>query len=239
MCVLTGIALAPGLLAIDKASGYQLVGREVTGSAASVQTVLTVASTSLVTLTSVALSLTLVAVQLAMGQFSPRIVRSILHDRRSRLRIGLFIGTSVYSMTVLREGERQKLGRRTGARSCDGGRLQAHPSAIVTLVLFVNHTAQSIRVGGVIGLVGDETRDEIERLYRATEEAEADPSVVPAPDYGVVVKLHHGALVAIAKKADCVLEMMPAMGDFVRGARHSSRCTTHFRGHIATRWRSA
>jgi Predicted membrane protein (DUF2254) len=55
----------------------------------------------LVTLTSVVLSLTLVAVQLAMGQFSPRIVRATLHDRRSQLAVGLFIGTFAYSMTVL------------------------------------------------------------------------------------------------------------------------------------------
>src|SRR5205823_5535662 len=88
---------------IDKASGYSLVGQGVTGSASSAQAVLLVASSALVTLTTIVLSLTLVAVQLAMGQFSPRIVRAILHDRRSQLAIGLFIGTFTYSMTVLRE----------------------------------------------------------------------------------------------------------------------------------------
>ena len=52
-CVLTGVGLGVALLSIDRASGYQLVGHEVTGSAASVQTILTIASTALVTLTSV------------------------------------------------------------------------------------------------------------------------------------------------------------------------------------------
>jgi uncharacterized membrane protein len=66
-CVLAGIGLAVALLSVDRS----IVGTSVTGSAASVQTILTVASTALVTLTSVVLSLTLVAVQLAMGQFSP------------------------------------------------------------------------------------------------------------------------------------------------------------------------
>jgi uncharacterized membrane protein len=97
MCLLTGIGLAVALLAIDKASQYQLVDSSVTGSSASVQTILSVASSALVTLTSVVLSLTLVAVQLAMGQFSPRIVRAILQDRRSQLAIGLFIRTFAYS----------------------------------------------------------------------------------------------------------------------------------------------
>jgi uncharacterized membrane protein len=207
ICVLAGIGLAVALLSVDRS----IVGTAVTGSAASVQTILTVASTALVTLTSVVLSLTLVAVQLAMGQFSPRIVRAILHDRRSQLAVGLFIGTFAYSMTVLREVS-------------PGGPLPGLAivvnyglilSAIVVLVLYVHHTAQSIRVGGLIGWVADATRDEVDRLYPVAPEPEDDPSVVAAPEYGVVTKLPHDVLVDIAEKADCVLELVPAMGDFV------------------------
>ncbi|MEA2146026.1 MAG: hypothetical protein QOG59_1613, partial [Solirubrobacteraceae bacterium] len=160
-CVLAGIGLAVVLLSVDRSSGFHIVSTGVTGSAASVQTILTAASTALVTLTSVVLSLTLVAVQLAMGQFSPRIVRAILHDRRSQLAVGLFIGTFAYSMTVLRE---------VNGKSSGGGPLPGLAvvvdyglilSAIVVLVLYVHHTAQSIRVGGLIGLVADATRDEV------------------------------------------------------------------------------
>jgi uncharacterized membrane protein len=215
ICVLAGIGLAVALLSVDRSSGFHIVGMGVTGSAASVQTILTSASTALVTLTSVVLSLTLVAVQLAMGQFSPRIVRAILHDRRSQLAVGLFIGTFAYSMTVLRE---------VNGKSSGGGPLPGLAvvvdyglilSAIVVLVLYVHHTAQSIRAGGLIGWVADATREEIERLYPAGPEPEADPSVVAAPDYGIVTKLPHRVLVDIAEKADCVLELVPAMGDFV------------------------
>jgi uncharacterized membrane protein len=215
ICVLAGVGLAVALLSVDR----PIVGTSVTGSAASVQTILTVASTALVTLTSVVLSLTLVAVQLAMGQFSPRIVRAILHDRRSQLAIGLFIGTFAYTMTVLRE---------VNGQSSGGGTLPGLAilvdyalilTSIVVLVLYVNHTAQSIRVGGLIGWVADATRDEVDRLYPPEPEPEDDPSVVVAPEYGVVNKLPYHVLVDIAEKADGVLELVPAMGDFVpRGA---------------------
>ena len=87
--------------------------------------------------------------------------------------------------------------------------------AIVTLVLFVNHTAQSIRVGGLIGLVGDETRKQVDRLHPVVREPSPDPSVVPAPGYGIVVELHHRTLVGLAAQADCLLELVPTMGDFV------------------------
>ena len=210
-CLLAGIGLAVALLSVDA----RIVGTSVTGSAASVQTILTASATSLVTLTSVVLSLTLVAVQLAMGQFSPRIVRSILHDRRSQLAIGLFIGTFAYSMTVLREVN----GNSSGGGSVPGLAVVVDYalvlSAIVVLVLYVHHTAQSIRIGGLIGWVADATRDELDRLYPAPAETEDDPSVVAAPDHGIVAKLPHQALVAIAEQADCVLELVPAMGDFV------------------------
>src|SRR3954462_12350529 len=151
LCVLAGLGLALSMLAIDKASGHDLVGQTVTGSAASIQTILTVAATALVTLTSVVLSLTLVAVQLAMGQFSPRIVRAILHDRRSQFTIGMFIGTWAYTMTVLREIN----GNSSGGGSLPGLAVVVDYglilSAIIVLVLYVHHTAQSIRVGGLIG----------------------------------------------------------------------------------------
>jgi uncharacterized membrane protein len=186
-----------------------------------VQTILTGASTALVTLTSVVLSLTLVAVQLAMGQFSPRIVRSILQDRRSQLAVGLFIGTLAYSLTVLREvnGQSSGGGAVPGlAVVVDYGLIL---SAIVALVLYVNHTAQSIRVGGLIGRVADATRDEVDRLYPGQPEPEDDPTLVVAPDYGVVNKLPHQLLVDIAEEADCVLELVPAIGDF-RAPRRSA-----------------
>jgi uncharacterized membrane protein len=215
LCVLAGIGSALGLVAIDRASGFDIVGTSVTGSAASVQTILTATSTALVTLTSVVLSLTLVAVQLAMGQFSPRIVRAILHDRRSQLAVGLFIGTFAYSMTVLREVDGNSSGRAQLpglAVVVDYGLIL---SAIVVLVLYVHHTAQSIRPGGLIGWVADATRDEVDRLYPAAHEPRVETNLLAAPGYGVVTKLPHRVLVDIAEKADCVLELVPAMGDFV------------------------
>jgi uncharacterized membrane protein len=49
----------------------------------------------MVSLTSLVLTVTLVAVQLAMGQISPRIVRSLLQDRPSQLAIGLMMASIV------------------------------------------------------------------------------------------------------------------------------------------------
>ena len=45
----------------------------------------------------------MVVVQLAMGQFSPRIVQTILRDRPSQLAIGLFVATFAHAMLAMRE----------------------------------------------------------------------------------------------------------------------------------------
>jgi uncharacterized membrane protein len=102
-CQLGGITLALTTIAIDRRFDYRLVPAGLTGGPAAAETVLGTFATSLVTLTGLVLSLTLVAVQLAMGQFSPRIVRTLLQDRPSQLAIGLFGATFVQAILTLRE----------------------------------------------------------------------------------------------------------------------------------------
>jgi uncharacterized membrane protein len=92
-------------------------------------------------------------------------------------------------------------------------------SIIVGLILYLHHTGQKLRVGGLINLVGDELRNQIDDYYPA-EMAEAasgpqDEEIVVGQEPGLVVKVEHEGLVATARRAGCVLEMVPMMGDFV------------------------
>jgi len=57
----------------------------------------------MVSLAALVLTITMVVVQLAMGQFSPRIVQRILRDKPSQLAIGLFVATFVYAILAVRE----------------------------------------------------------------------------------------------------------------------------------------
>ena len=106
----------------------------------------------------------MVAVQLAMGTFSPRIVRQILQDRPSQSAIGLFAGTFTFSLLAMRAV------RTTG----DGGTVPglAVVIAIVlvilcmgTLVWYLNHIAQSLRTAALVGWVADDTVTTLDRLY--------------------------------------------------------------------------
>ncbi len=76
--------LALATTAIDRSFNYTLIPQTFTGSPDAAQSILNTIASSMVTLTSIVLTLTLVVVQLAMGQFSPRIVRALLDTSTKR-----------------------------------------------------------------------------------------------------------------------------------------------------------
>jgi uncharacterized membrane protein len=218
-CLLVGIGLSFLTLAIDRAHDYRLISQDVVGDATSSEIFLSTTAATILTLASLVLSLTLVAVQVAMGQFSPRIVRAIFADRGNQLAVGLFGGTFAFQILILRQihdpgqGPDQVPGLSI---------LIAYVLTIASLValfLYVQHAAKSLRVAGLVDLVGDNTRDQLDRWYQPASEKvgprDPDDAVVVAPDSGNVVFVDEASLVDAACEADCRLELVPAMGDFV------------------------
>jgi uncharacterized membrane protein len=82
-CVLAGVGLSVGTIAIDKAYDYKLVPQSISGGPDAAVEILGTVAASMVSLAALVLTITMVVVQLAMGQFSPRIVQRILQDKPS------------------------------------------------------------------------------------------------------------------------------------------------------------
>jgi uncharacterized membrane protein len=180
-----------------------------------------------VSLTTLVLTVTLVAVQLAMGQFSPRIVGALLNDRWSQLSIGLFGASFLVAVLTLREIRGSDSGTVPGVSMLLSYVLML--ASIVVLVLFVHHAGQGLRVAGLIDLVGDRSRAFIFREHGEPPVATGDPEAIAAMRPGNVIRIDRPALVAAARQADCVLELVPVMGDFVAGG------APLFRVHPGTR----
>jgi uncharacterized membrane protein len=218
LCILGGIILSLATTAIDRYFDHALISQALTGNPNAAQTILSSIASSAVTLLSLTLTLTLVVIQLAMGQFSPRIVRALLSDHRTQLAIGLFAATFVYAMLVLRRIDPQS-GVVPGLAVIVAYILMI--SSIVGLILYAHHTGQKLRVAGLIDLVGDELREQLNSAYPAdrTETAssrEEDSRVIVGQgEPGVVTRVDHESLVTAARSAGCVLEMVPMRGDFV------------------------
>jgi uncharacterized membrane protein len=212
-CLLAGAALSFATTAIDSANGFDLLPRSLTGSPAGATQILTTIAQSTVQLAALVLSLSLVVIQLAMGQFSPRIVRSLLNDRRSQWAIGVFVGTVSFTiLSIRRVGEGGEVPGLT--------MLVAYLLALASfaaLLLYVHHTGQSLRVAGLIDLVGDDLRDELDNRYGEliADEAGGPANAITAPEPGVVCGVDLERLVELAAEAGCRLELVPMMGDFV------------------------
>jgi uncharacterized membrane protein len=90
-------------------------------------------------------------------------------------------------------------------------------ASIVVLVLFVHHAGQGLRVAGLIDLVGARSRDFIVREHGELPVVTGGPDGIVAAQPGNLIRVDRPALVAAARRADCVLELVPVVGDFVVG----------------------
>jgi uncharacterized membrane protein len=214
MCVLAGIGLSFGTIAIDKAYDYELIPQSISGGPDAALEILGTVAASMVSLAALVLTITMVVVQLAMAQFSPRIVQRILQDKPSQFAIGVFVGTFAHAMLALREVQTEGEGVVPGLAVVVAFTLVI--ISIMVLVWYVNHIGRKLRVSALIELVGTDTRELLDRFY-------ANPGATPrlerpticAPRSEVIIQIDYQALVRIAEAGNCVLSLKPALGEFV------------------------
>jgi uncharacterized membrane protein len=210
--LLAGLVLATCALALDSASGYDLVSQTLTGSPTAASTLLSTIITSNITLLSVVLTVMTVAVQLAMGQFSPRIVGALLRDPLHQLAFALVAATVAFGIVALIGVDDQK-GQVPGLTVLATYVLAV--ASLATLVIYVSHAGERLRATGLIDLVGDQLHVEIAKRFPAVGGPPVPPDAVPSASAGVVAKIGIDGLVAAAAREGCVLELCARMGDFV------------------------
>jgi uncharacterized membrane protein len=219
VCVLAGAAISFGTIAVDRYFEYQAIPADLVGGPEAASQILATVATSMVSLTALVLTVTMVVVQLAMGQFSPRIVQRILQDKPSQFAIGLFVATFVHAILALREVtiEGDGTGQVPGIAVVTAFVLVL--ASIVVLVMYVHHIGRSLRVSALIELVGRDTRELLDRVYRdkgpALEMDGDGARIVRARKSGVVTRIDYDKLVEEGRRARAVLDLAPALGEFV------------------------
>lgn len=217
-CVLLGIGISFTTIAIDRASNYELLSTSIVGGPDAALDILTTVAGSMVNLTVLVLTIVLVVVQLAMGQFSPRVVQRLLRDRQSQFAIGLFVATFVHTLLTIREvdpGDPGEPGQVPGVALLTTFVLAL--VSIAVLVVYIHHIGQALRVSALVEIAGDNTRKLVRELYPIKDELSDvdDPQLVTAEESGVITQIAHDKLVKTARDAGCVLELIPALGEFV------------------------
>ena len=185
------------------------------GGAGAARTVLDAIASSLITVTSLTFSLTVVTLQLASSQFSPRLLRTFTRDLVVQSTLALFLGTFTYALTVLRtvRSESSRHSQFVPDISITVAFVLAVLS-VVGLVLFLAHLAQTIRVENMLRNVHGGATEAVERLLDETDSAPLDPvSLLPrtaptlltAPASGFLVRVDEATLLEIACDAGLVV----------------------------------
>ncbi|MFJ4714038.1 DUF2254 domain-containing protein [Streptomyces sp. NPDC088785] len=191
------------------------------GIADDVKTVVTTVSSAMMTFIGVVFSISLVAVQMAAGQLSPRVVRLFVRSRITKLTFAVFLATFLLSLLVLTSYD----GVRDPRLVSTVPFLQAFLTlglvalSLLLFVVYVNSTLRMMRVGHVVDRVAREAFRGVHTLaYEDADNSGLGPEtgrVAHDGRAGVLRDVNIVRLVRIARRRGVVLRMVPRIGDFV------------------------
>ena len=217
--VAVAIAMGVALPQLDERTTFRI---GLTFGAGAAQSVLGALAGGMITFTGFVFSILLLAVQFGSSQFSPRMLRRFLRSPTTKISLGVFMATFVYALMVLR----------TIGLSNDPNfvpdisitiALWWLLASMVMFLLLITTTTQGLRVASVVRDVGNDGAKVIEQVYPDAYIDAADPDAEPfgpvssVVDFGgragILQSVDAGGLVRLARDADVVVELVPAIGD--------------------------
>ncbi|MEU7168247.1 DUF2254 domain-containing protein [Streptomyces morookaense] len=183
------------------------------------QALITIAST-VVTVIALVLGLTIVTLQLASTQFSPRLLRNFLRDRPNQVVLATFVATFAYSTAGLYTV------RATGGadfpRLAVSGAIALIFLSLGMLVFFVHHIVHSIKIDTIMTSVA-EVAGRAVRAYTSEGPGTDRTGPVPPPGAlalaatrsGYVQTVQPALLVEAAAGQDAVVAIVPRVGDHI------------------------
>lgn len=212
-CVLLGVLLSIATIAIDRAADFELVPKTYTGGPEAALSILSLIAGAMVNLAVLVLTITMVVVQLATGQYSPRIVRPFVQDRPSQIAIGMFVATFAHALLTMREVTSTEADGTVPGLSIIVAFVLVVASIIV-LVVYVHHIGQALTVAGILESVSKDTQTLLGRTYGSAP-TRNEPDTVRAVTPGALFRVDHKALVHLAAEQNCVFDVVPSMGEYV------------------------
>ena len=144
------LAWVAGLIYIDSPEGARAV--------------LSTVASSMITVAGVVFSLTMVVLSLTSQQYGPLVLSNFIRDRGNQFVLGIFTGTFIYCLLVLRT-----------VRGVGNSIFIPHISVLIglglaiasqaVLIYFIHHVSDSIRASTIVTRISADLRDAIENLY--------------------------------------------------------------------------
>src|SRR5262245_5200041 len=198
------------------------MGSQSSRSLESVRTVMGILAGSMLTFVVFLSSTLLVAVQLASGQLTPRIIGFIFRDRVTRLSLTVFVYTFTLSLAGLIKIESTVplITPKLAIWGCI--------ASLCAFFYLIDHVGKVLRPSGILKKMGSVGREVIHSVYpnpltqppstaRDVEQFLRQESILTInnPKGGVVLAFDPQGLVRLARIGDCVVHLVPQVGDFV------------------------
>ncbi len=178
-------------------------------------------------LPAIAGSIMIVALTLASGQYTPRILRNFMRDKGNQSVLGVFPGVFAYCLVVLR----------TIRGGDEGAFVPSFPvfvavvlafAAIGFFIFFIHHISSALQASSIIEAAAEETIRAIDRQF-PSELGEAggsglSPRLPPADAQwpriaalrtGYIQSVYGGAFLRLAREWNVVIRMEAGIGEFV------------------------
>ena len=164
----------------------------------------------------------LVAIQVASGQLTPRIIATtLLRDNAIRFSVGLFILSLLFATGAIVRLDS------SGAHLIVPAAFVLGLASIATFLFLIDYAARLLRPVSIVRRVGEEGLAAIKDIYpdKVAETPAPSPARRPhdAPPRifsfqgqpGVILAMNLEALVALARNAGGIIEVVPQVGDFL------------------------
>lgn len=224
LIMLAGIALAVSATIIDDRLGHDAeIPLTLSMSSNAATWLLSTVAGAMITTVGVVFSLTVVSLQLASDQFSPRVMRSFIRDRLSQRVIGLLVGTFFYCVLVLPNV--------SGETTDPAPQISLTIAVVLTLItvigiiIHLDHLAHGLQVGNVARLIADEGQRVAEALDTVPADLEKvdiseyrniphDAAVIPATGHGWISQVDNRQLLRAAPPG-AVIRMETRVGAYI------------------------
>jgi uncharacterized membrane protein len=223
--LIAGLVIGAILGRFDDVGGGVVSFAVYEGGAEAARSFVSLTATALATITTFTLSTTVVSLQLASSQHSPRLIEHYLSDRATHAVFSIFLGSFAFAIATLLNirlpSESQELGQVPGVSiSVLVGLLVA---SLVALVFFVHRVTTSMRIESILSRMRDRTVEAVEQRRPGGHDDDPD-GVPPPPVDGVAIRSRRSGyytdidwerVEAFAPDHPCRVWVVVAPGDFV------------------------
>ena len=212
--VIAAAALGLGLLAVDRRVDGAVAELPFgfTSTVESARTLLGAIAAATISFAGIAFSVSLLILQLASSQYSPRVVHTLFRDPFNKRVMALVVGTFTYCIVVLRSVR--------SALETDGDPVIPNLSvavavvlgiaAILAIVAFIDHSAHTMDISEILERI---RREAVTQIHATWEPSEPGGQTVPVPPAGsepaTVVRSDRSGWIQLID-TDTILDIVPS-----------------------------